>query len=129
MKKTDLIEIISVTLCLIFAIAISLYHVSFNGYLGLSDKFWGSLWAISENGFALTLSLIISFYFSGVMRVIFRYVFVPYFVLKLVYHFSCYSGIYLMNEKSWSNLWGVVLVILFIVGLGYCLILIHKHYA
>lgn len=129
MKKTDLIEIIPVAVCLLFAIAISLYHVSYEGYLGLPLKFWRATWAISENGFALVLCFIISLNTIGVMQMIFRWVFMPYFILKLIYHLSCYSGVYLFSVDTWENIWSVILVMLFIVSLVYCLILIRKRYA
>ena len=128
MKKIDMIEIVPVALCLLFAIAISLYHVSFDGYLGLSEKFWSAVWAISENGFSLVLCFIVSLYSIGATKILFQYVFLPYFGLKLVYHFSCYSGLYLLPENTWVSIWSIVLVLLFIASLGYCLILIRKRH-
>lgn len=109
---------------MLFAIAISLYHVSFEGYLGLSDKAWGSVWAISENGFSLMLCWMISMYSIGLIKNIFRWVFMPYFALKLIYHFSCFSGIYLLAKESWRDIWSVMCVCLLIVSIVYCLILI-----
>ena len=129
MRRYDMIEVYSVAICMTFAVAISLYHVSFDGYLGLSDKFWGAVWAISENGFAMFLCILISTYFSGTIQKIFRYVFVPYFALKLIYHFSCYSGIYITSERAWESLWIVVVVLLFVVSLIYCLFLIRRNHA
>jgi hypothetical protein len=129
MKKTDLIEIVPVAVCLLFAIAISLYHVSFEGYLGLSLKFWRSVWAISENGFSLALCVLVLIYSSGILNKLIKFVFIPYFALKLIYHLSCYSGIYLFSVDTWESIWSYVLVILFIVSLVYCLILIRKRHA
>jgi uncharacterized membrane protein len=129
MKKVDVIEICSVVICLLFAIVISLYHNSYNADFGLSEKTWNVIWAFAENGFTFTLCLIIGLYFSGVMRVIFRYVFVPYFVFKLVYHFSCLSGVHILPVKTWENIWSSTLGILFVVMLIYALILIRRYNA
>jgi hypothetical protein len=117
LKKIDMIEFIAIVICLIFAIAITLYHVSYSGYLGLSEKAWSLVWALSENGLSLTMCVIIGVYFSGTIGKLFRWLFIPYFSLKLIYHISCYSGIYLLSKGMWSNLWSAVLVLIFIVGL------------
>jgi hypothetical protein len=129
MKRVNLIEIVPVALCLLFAVAISLYHVSFDGYMGFSEKSWGTVWAIAENGFSLLLCGIVIINTSGLLSQIFKWVFVPYFVLKLIYHISCYSGIYLFSVDTWRDVWSVVLVIFFIVSLIYTLILIRKRNA
>ncbi len=126
MKRVNLIEIVPVALCLLFAVAISLYHVSFEGYLGLSERTWGTVWAIAENGFSLLLCGIVIINTYGVMKIVFKWVFVPYFVLKLIYHISCYSGIYLFSVDTWEVIWGYVLAILFVVSLIYTLFLIRK---
>lgn len=128
MRKIDLIEIVPIALCMLFAIAISLYHVSFEGYLGLSERTWGAVWAIAENGFSIMLCWMISIYAIGVTRLLFRWVFIPYFILKLIYHFSCYSSIYLLAKESWRNIWSVLCVCLLIVSIVYCLILIKKRH-
>ena len=128
MKKIDLIEIVPIVLCMAFAIVISLYHVSFEGYLGLSNKVWGSVWAIAENGFSLMLCWLVSVYSVDVIRIVFRWVFMPYFALKLIYHFSCYSDIYLLEEELWRNIWAVACICLLIVSIVYCLILIRKRH-
>jgi len=116
------IETIAVVICLLFAIAISLYHVSYEGFLGLSDNFWGSLWAISENGLSLTLSFLVGIYSYGILRNLFTWVFVPYFTVKLVYHFSCYSEVYFMGSDSWRFVWSLILVCLILFTLIYVLI-------
>jgi len=59
MRKVDLIETLIVIVCSIFIVTLSLYHMSFNGYLGLSEKTWGLIWSLSENGLMLTLSFIL----------------------------------------------------------------------
>jgi len=111
-----------------FAIAISLYHVSHEGYLGLTDAQWGSVWAISENGLSLSLCFIISVYSCGVLRIISKYVLIPYFIIKLIYHFSCYSGIILLSEEIWGVIWSYILVSLLTVCLIYCLTLTRRNH-
>lgn len=128
MKKYDLIEIYSVAICLLFAIAISLYHISFDGYLGLSETNWNVVYTICNNGFSIALCNIIILYGSSLMRKIMLIVFIPYFVVRLIYHFSCYSGVYLLAKGTWENIWSVILVILILMGLVYCLQLIKGNY-
>lgn len=128
MKRIDMIEGFFVIMSMLFVIAISLYHVSFNGYLGLSDSTWGTIWAISENGFSLMLCSIIVLNTSGMIRQLFSKVFIPYFVLKLVYHISCYSGLYLFKVKTWENIWSTVLVLLFVISFIYLWVIIRKRH-
>jgi hypothetical protein len=126
MKKLNMIELISYVISLLFALAISLYHVSYDGYLGLSESTWGSVWALSENGFSLTLCVIVFLFTFGILRSLFKYVFIPYFTLKLIYHISCYSGIYICSPDTWIYIWSSVCVLLFICGLT--ILLIKKPY-
>jgi hypothetical protein len=133
MKKVDYIELIAIAGCLIFAVAISLYHIADkdSGYLGLSISFWRSVWAIAENSFSLLLVIMMAMgmYLSSLGRKMFKYVFTPYFAMKLIYHFSCYSGWYLFSEDRWEKIWSAILVILIISGLGYFLFLMKKSHA
>jgi len=110
-------ELIVTGLLLLFAMAISSYHVSYDGFLGLNDKFWGSLWAISENGFSLFLCWLLMRSTFGMISKVMKFVFIPYFSVKLIYHFSCYSGAYLWSVQAWTWLWSAVLVLLFIVSI------------
>ena len=126
MKKIDMIEIITVVTCLLFAIAISLYHISYPGYLGLSEKAWSIVWVFAENGLSLAMSVIIAISFFGIIKKMFTWLFIPYFSLKLIYHFTVYSGVYMISPKAWENIWSAVLVLLFISGLY--LIFKRKHY-
>ena len=129
MKSTiDWFELIVVVGCLLFAITISLFHLSFPGWLSLSDESWGIVWAVGENGLSLFMCIILSIVLSGKMRLLFRYVLIPYFILKLVYYISCYSGIVFCSVAMWENIWSAMCVGLLILGLLYCLIVIRKRY-
>lgn len=101
-----------------FAIVISLYHVA-----GSETKLWSALWALSENSLLLTMSLYIAYLSEGFIKVFFRWAFPPYFVIKLVYHISCYVGFYLMPPEAWSVLWSGIAVSGLLAGIIYCLIL------
>jgi len=118
MKRKEKIGLITLIASLIFAIVISLYHVA-----GTETKLWSALWALSENSLLLIMSLYIAYLSSGFMKVFFRWAFPPYFVIKLVYHVSCYIGIYLMSPEAWSVLWSGIAVSGLLTGLIYCLIL------
>jgi hypothetical protein len=111
------VETIAVVFSLLFMIAISLYHVSCDGFLGLSNLFWESLWAMSNNGLMLTMSFLIMLYSWGVLRLLIIWVFIPYFTIKLIYQFSVYSEVYLISPKAWEGVWSFTLVFVIIAAL------------
>jgi len=117
MKKIDMIEKIIVAICSFFIIALTLYHISYDGYLGVSEKTWGLIWSVSENGLLLTLSFVICIAFSGIIRTFFTYIFIPYFIIKLIYQISCYSGIYIVSKKTWDNIWSFFCILSLITGI------------
>lgn len=116
MRRNDAIGLVVVALCLIFAITISLYHISYGETLK-------KMWIFCDNGLPLVLSLYVSFLTRGFIKIFFRWVFPPYFVAKLVYHLSCVVGVYLMPQEAWEGLWSVFVVSLLVSGIIYCLIL------
>ncbi|HUX57088.1 MAG TPA: hypothetical protein VMV77_08945 [Bacteroidales bacterium] len=120
MRKVNMIEMVEVVSILLFAIVISLYHISYEGYLGLSDKSWAVVWALSVNGLLLTFALIICSLTIGVLKMVCKWVLIPYFILKLIYHISCFAGIYLLSLETWSIIWSFALVGLIITGLIAC---------
>jgi hypothetical protein len=122
MKKIKWIEFFTIISCIIFAIAISLFHLSSNGEDGLTPAKWGVIWTISENGLAISLCLMISFLVEGLIKIIFRWVFIPYFAIKLLYHISCYSGIYFLPIIVWSWIWTIELIVWLIITFILCII-------
>lgn len=110
-------ETIAVVFSLLFMIAISLYHVSYDGYLGLSQRFWESLWAISNNGIMLSMSFLVYLYSFGPLRSVMLFIFMPYFTLKLIYQFSVYSEIYIVSPSVWEKIWSFALVFIIIASL------------
>lgn len=123
MTKFDMIEAIAVTGILFFVILLCLYHVSFDGYLGLKESTWNVVWAVSENGLALFLCALTAYFTSGIVREIVIGILMPYFVLKIIYLTSCYSDWYLFSPASWQDIWSYFLVVFFILTLLYHLIL------
>ena len=111
------IETIAIVFSLLFMIAISLYHVSFDGFLGLSNLFWESVWAISNNGILLMMSFLVMLYSWGIIRLLMTWVFIPYFCVKLIYQFSVYSEIYLLSPGTWEIIWSFALVFIIISAL------------
>jgi len=128
MKKIDSIEILMVSFCLLFTVLISLYHLSFEGYLGLTEKQWAVVWAISEEGLTFTLCTIIFLFATRFIKWFFGGL-LTYLGLKIIYHISCFGSFYLFSKETWVELWSIVLVILLIFILCYCLHLIKKHHA
>ena len=84
-RKMDLFEVFIVLGCLIFTVVISLYHLSDEGYLGLSARFWKVEWSVSENGLLLFMTWIIASLTFGILRNTFLYILMPYFTLKIIY--------------------------------------------
>jgi hypothetical protein len=126
-KKIDVIELSAVVLSLLFAIVISLYHMSFNGFEGLSSDQWATVWAIAENSLSLLMVALISIFAGkGILRTMFSWVFIPYFITKLIYHYSIFSQTYMLSPKTWENIWSFTCVFLLGTGLFYCLNSIRK---
>jgi hypothetical protein len=125
-KKIDWLEIGIVVIGLILSIAFCSYHVSFNGYLGLTTSQWKLEWATSQNLFSLFMVILIVIAYSGTIHCFFKYVFAPYFIIKLLYHISCYSGLYLFSPQVWEVIWSFIIVALIGIGLIYCIQLIRK---
>jgi hypothetical protein len=126
MKKNDWIEFSLVTSCLLFAMMISLYHISHEGYLGLTENQWGVIWGIAENILSLVMCIIIGRNTIGEVKNLFRWLFIPYFSLKIIYHFSCFSGIYFLAKSSWETIWSYAVVIILLSAMFYCLILTRR---
>jgi hypothetical protein len=124
--RLDWFEIAIISICLLFVTAISLYHISYPGYLKLTEAQWATVWAVAENGFCLTLCFLVSQLTGGGLKLLFKWLLIPYFVLKLVYYFSCYSGVHLFTVQLWEYIWSFVLVFMIIGGLIICLNLTRK---
>jgi hypothetical protein len=126
-NKIDVIEISAVVLSLIFAIVISMYHMSFNGFEGLSSSQWDTVWAIAENSLSLVMATLVSIFAGkGIIRTMFNWVFIPYFIIKLIYHYSIFSQVYILPKQSWENIWSFICVFLLGTGLFYCINSIKK---
>ena len=78
--KFEKFEVLLIALCLLFTLVISNYHLSWNGYLGLSQERWDTIWAIFENGFSLLLCLIIIIFSYGAIRKLFKFIFIKIIV-------------------------------------------------
>jgi hypothetical protein len=128
-KKINLIdwsEIIMVSVCLIFAVIMSLYHISYNNYLGISERTWNVVWAVAQDGFSVALCIIISLLSVDIMKIVFRWVFIPYFLIKLIYDFSCFSGNYFLSKSTWVDIWSIVIVVIIMIGAVFCLIKLNS---
>jgi hypothetical protein len=126
-KKVDMAELITIIISLLFVVVMSLYNLSHAGYLGLSERLWKFVWVIAENGFLIMLCAMIGLMTFGVLKYLFHVVFIPYFFLRLIYHTSCYCGVYIVSAEVWEKMWSVVLVVLLIFGLGYTLFKLKRH--
>jgi len=126
-RKVNVLEVSAVVLLLIFTIIISLYHISYDGFKGLTEKEWDLVWAIAENSLTLIISTLVSIFAGyGVLRLMFNYIFIPYFIIKLFYHFTVFAGIHTFSIEYWENIWSWICVGLLGSGLYYCLMSIKK---
>jgi hypothetical protein len=146
LKKVNWLAIIALVPCLIFLISISMYHLSYYGYLGLPREAWRHVWAISENGLLLSLFVTIILLLRLIlklklltnpetirtiimMRNFFIIVILPYFVLKILYHISFYFNVYFWSLEKWEKVWSVGLVVWLPISLLVWLISIKKRHA
>lgn len=123
-KRIDFIELISVALCLIFVLLLSLFHISSEGYLGLTEDQWEVIWAISENSLSLISCILITIYTYGAIKKLFAFLFIPYFIVKLIYHISCFAKIYLFSKEVWQTIWSLICVLIIVIGLSYFMVTI-----
>jgi|WetSurMetagenome_2_1015567.scaffolds.fasta_scaffold372131_2 hypothetical protein len=114
-------EFYIVFISLLLLIVISLYHISREGFLGLSVAKWSVVWVICENGILLLFSILGGIYFLGLIRKIFRWVFTPYFIVKLVYQFSCFAGVYIFSSATWEVIWSFICVAIIVTGIFLCI--------
>jgi len=127
-KKVDILEFLVVILSLLFIFVISAYHLSYNGFEGLTTKQWNVIWAIAENSISLLMASLVSIYSGvGTIRLLFKWIFIPYFIIKLIYHYSAFGQIYIISEKWWENIWSFICTFLLTIGVGYCLNLIMRN--
>ena len=119
-KKVDILEFFAIILCLLFVVVISLYHLSYNGYKGLSSDQWNVVWAIAENFLSLVMSILLSIFGSKTIRLMFFSLFIPYFIIKLIYQFSVFSQVYIVSRELWEYIWSFVCVFVLGIGLFYC---------
>jgi hypothetical protein len=114
-KKLDIFENIVMVICLIFVIAMCLFHISYDGYLGISQAKWETIWAISINGFTLFIIILIANLTVGYFSRFFSYILIPYFAVKLIYDFSVFSGVYIISPEWWERVWSWILPLLLVL--------------
>jgi hypothetical protein len=116
LKNLDWFEALVKIVCLVFIFSMCLFHISYDWYLGIKQATWETIWAISINGFTLVILILISNLTIGHLSYFFRWILVPYFVLKLVYDFSVFSSIYLISPERWENIWSWFLPALIVLS-------------
>jgi hypothetical protein len=104
----------------------SMFNLSYEGYCGLSQKTWNVIWSFTENGFALFILILIANLTVSSLSIFIQFVPIPYFIIKLIYHTSCYAGLHLLSSDLWQSAWSYILIIQIIVGIGFYLTLIHS---
>ncbi len=126
----------------LFAVMISLYHMSVPGWLQINNAGWDTIWASSETGLSLFLCVLIlillkerqldykSRYNYRLTRRFFFIVVIPYYSIKFFYTLICYRGIYLFSSDHWKMIWGVICVLVLLASLiFYLFILIRRENA
>jgi len=90
---------------LIFMLVNVFYNMSRDGLFGLSTANWNTVWAISENGMLIAFAILLERRYVGIIRRIFTWIFIPLFVVKLIYHISCFAGLYILPPHTWEIIW------------------------
>jgi len=127
--KVDWFEALVEVVCILFLIAMSPFHISYDGYLGLTKTQWETIWAISINGFTLIILILVANLTAGQLSLFFKVVLIPYFCVKLVYDFSVFSGVYIISPQWWEDVWSSILPVLVVIYLIRWLYLNKLNYA
>lgn len=127
-KKINWQEIIIIVPPIVFLVFITMYHLSYYGYLGFPKSVWKSVYAIANNGLFLSLCITIIILIQAIknnslgnyqrIKNMFWIVFVPYFTLKIIYDVTCYLNIYITSKDVWEDIWSIALVLLIFVCLS-----------
>lgn len=117
---------ISISVTLICTIALSLYHNSYEGFLGLTVVGWNIVWSIAVNFITLSLIVFAMTKAERFERLFLGWVFIPYFIVKFIYDISAYGQIHIFKQNLWNFAWDVLLVDLFLSGLVFSLIMFKK---
>lgn len=116
-QKVDWFALRVIAIGCLLIITASLYHTSFNGYLKLSKESWDCIWAVSQEGlliYSFSLVIILSY---GKIKTFFKYVLIPYCILKVIYHLSCYAGIYLISIETWEDIFSYLCPVICLIGI------------
>jgi len=100
--KKNMVENIALIMSGLFIVAVSLYHISFEGFMGLTKKAWYCIWDLSETGLLLAMCLIITSSCTGFVKMLFGWPVMFYLIFRTFYYLSCHSGIYVMTTNNWS---------------------------
>jgi hypothetical protein len=120
MERNKLIELIAIVTAIIFAVAMSFYHLFSTESTFLTREGWTLVWAIVENGLPISLCVIISLLTIGSVRFIFRWLFPTYFLVRFIYHLSCYLQIFVVSDKVWNWIWSIEMFALIAISFIIC---------
>jgi hypothetical protein len=112
-------ELILLEIGLFLMGAMGLYNLSFDGYMGFSTIQWSLIWSFLECGIAIYLCLLplIKVKFTGLFKFMLCAVFIPHFLIQLLYHICTYGQVYVMTRKSWDDLTGQEMFIFKLLGI------------
>jgi len=116
------LEIIAICLTLLSSMALSFYHISKDGFLGLTAIGWAVVWSVAVNILSISFVLYIITKESGLMRKFWGATFLPYFFVKLVYDISAYGHIYILPLQWWNRI-NIFMIDLTLAGLLFYLII------
>lgn len=138
-KQIDWLAFSFISVISLFIVALSLYHLSCNhfpeayeekyitgSYLGLKQATWNVIWAFAQTGLEFTMCIIGIVFSYGILRKFIFSTLFPYFIITMIYLFSCYSGIRLLSEDKWEIVWSLLLVGALLSSLIYSYLLIFK---
>ena len=111
-------ELIIIEIGIFLMLGMGFYNLSTDGYLGFSTKQWSLIWSFFECGIVIYLCLIpvILKEITNLIKFLIVILFIPHFIIQLVYHICAYGQKYIMTLKTWDDIIGCEMWIISLIG-------------
>lgn len=113
MDRQELKERVMGVMVLISIIIMTLYHV----FATADNRIWSVVWSINENVMCVLFCwAILTFKKDGILRELFTWPLMSYFVLRGIYYVNCYWGVHIASDTVWNS----IMITPLILGIIYC---------
>jgi hypothetical protein len=119
------LENIAIVLALLSSIALSLYHISEEGFLGLTAIGWAIVWSVAVNLLSISFVTYIIAKERGLLRWFWGVTFLPYFVVKMLYDLSAYSSLHEVATR-YENYLSLLMIDFVLIGMVFYLIKFYR---